>query len=1391
MYVPQGYRYALRLTVTNPSTTATMGGSTTTPVPATSTDYVVQLHLTGALANHVFTNHNSHVAAFGDVTIFYGSTQLDIDYDTTSFGAWSANNICLWFKLQAPISAGAIDNNYLLAYGSVSSSPTVLRNPDNIYPFQDTFAGTTLSGKWAAAVGSTAAVNNGLTLSTTSGYGYLQSASATFGAGYRLSLYGTLPQPTTPGSLKGNGLSSRSGAGSPFAEVYTSNNVVGVAQKNAGTAVAATISGSPDGNTHLFEVWRDPASTPTAGLAHGWRDSATAPVGTGQESTGALPVQLFVWNSAGDGQTVQLTAQWVKVRYWIGVEATVSAGYAYVPVGYTYAQRLAVTNPSASVAMGGSTTTPSNGTDVVVQVHLSPDDARDILNLSSFKATDFSDVTLWYVSAQGLTQIDIDDDTTSFGPWNSTNGVTLAFKLQDTIPAGGTDNNYLLAWGNSSPTVLRNLDNIYPFQDNFVNAGGLSGKWTRTGGNTPTFDGNGIHFSTTSGYAYIQSASATFGAGYRLSMYGTLPQPTTPSTSKGNGLIGRSGAGSPFAEVYTSNNVVGVAENNTATVTATISGVPDGNSHTFEVARDAHSTPAAGRASGWRDGSQATVAGGQESTGALPVQLFVWNGTADGQTVSLSAQFVKVRPWIGVDATAALSSWITAPGYPRLANVLGLNNAGGQATTMERYALVVADQKLWVPATGQPLIGGVRSARPSGYRDLALLIYQASEEVDFNATTGALSANQPSIYDVGANNWWLFYSISATLHATINAGATSLTLDSNGSNPAYLFNDGGPLIRIDNETLLVTAGIGTSSLTVVRGALGTTAASHTAGATVKQHVSKSGSVFSSAQFNITSTLTNGANQTPMQYLAQFIQDRLNGLVGVDGVFLDNVNPIPSFVKHYDHIDIGTTWSGTPATYPALTKAWGAAQKSLQDTLRAAFPLLTIIGNGAVYPASSGREIEHFPYFDPFLGSSPPPTAPAFLASGIYPAYLQMTRGANPASIVNPDTAPLDDSNFPGAAQISLQQMRLDLGLALLGVGYYSYDGGGGDHGTPWWFDEYDQGADSSLTVQAPQSPANHITVAMTNGASYSANDQLYIPNDGGNNLNYDEAVTVQSVGMGGDLTLTANIMQAHRTWQKVLRALSYPKNLGWLGMPLEAPVSLTPPTGNLTQDWDFGTFSGGQFTYWPLNFVLGTQARGTVTTDVGPNGGSDQCARITVTAVDNSINAFNLYVLQGGLALVANTTYTLTFWAKTTSPYGFPLVVVLLDSSGTLVRQTYTLGTTWQMYTLAYTTGSSGTTASIKFALASNTSDATGDIFLDKVTLQQGDPNVWKREFEQGMVVVNATGQTQTALALPSAGTGHSWSRINGTQDHTTNNGAGSQTSITIQPGDAVLFIRM
>ena len=67
-----------------------------------------------------------------------------------------------------------------------------------------------------------------------------------------------------------------------------------------------------------------------------------------------------------------------------------------------------------------------------------------------------------------------------------------------------------------------------------------------------------------------------------------------------------------------------------------------------------------------------------------------------------------------------------------------------------------------------------------------------------------------------------------TLSGAINASVTALTL------AAALNFNGGTIdyLAIDSEIMRVTAGGSTTSLTVERGALGTTAASHSNGATV-------------------------------------------------------------------------------------------------------------------------------------------------------------------------------------------------------------------------------------------------------------------------------------------------------------------------------------------------------------------------------------------------------------------------------------------------------------------------------------------------------------------------------------------------------------------------------
>jgi hypothetical protein len=75
------------------------------------------------------------------------------------------------------------------------------------------------------------------------------------------------------------------------------------------------------------------------------------------------------------------------------------------------------------------------------------------------------------------------------------------------------------------------------------------------------------------------------------------------------------------------------------------------------------------------------------------------------------------------------------------------------------------------------------------------------------------------------------YNPAETVAAPIAAGDTTITVSSGGTSGIQ----NGHTIKIDSELMLVTAGGGTTSLTVTRAQNGTTAASHSAGAPINHY----------------------------------------------------------------------------------------------------------------------------------------------------------------------------------------------------------------------------------------------------------------------------------------------------------------------------------------------------------------------------------------------------------------------------------------------------------------------------------------------------------------------------------------------------------------------------
>src|SRR5262249_37403534 len=122
--------------------------------------------------------------------------------------------------------------------------------------------------------------------------------------------------------------------------------------------------------------------------------------------------------------------------------------------------------------------------------------------------------------------------------------------------------------------------------------------------------------------------------------------------------------------------------------------------------------------------------------------------------------------------------------------------------------------------------------------------------------------------------------------------------------------------------------------------------------------------------------------------------------------------------------------------------------SLFSQVRASRPTSVLMGNGdqfTNYSTANGQEL-----YDPTDWTD------MSKYGGMMASYHQhISQSYAPQiSFLHPNT--------PAGAP-SLQVMRFGLPSALMDNGVFVYDQGATQEGTPWWFDEYDNGAGTALT----------------------------------------------------------------------------------------------------------------------------------------------------------------------------------------------------------------------------------------------------------------------------------------------------------------------------------------
>jgi hypothetical protein len=237
------------------------------------------------------------------------------------------------------------------------------------------------------------------------------------------------------------------------------------------------------------------------------------------------------------------------------------------------------------------------------------------------------------------------------------------------------------------------------------------------------------------------------------------------------------------------------------------------------------------------------------------------------------------------------------------------------------------------------------------------------------------------------------------------------------------------------------------------------------------------------------------------------------------------------------------------------------------------------------------------------------------------------------------------------------------------------------------------------------------------------------------------------------------------------RASTLPQHTGWLGRALGAwyqmvwvgpgPDAVTHPDfeSGVTDGWWFGS-----------NAVApATLAHDTLESAVGR-----ASARVTQTGV-GAAPWYTTFATVSSLPVTAGLDYAATFYAKASKPRR--ITVAMAAPTVTYASLDVDLGTEWRRYQVVMRPRASAN-AQLHVHLAGD----DGTVWLDDVHLQRGATSVYRRDFQNGIVLVNPSGSAQTVPL------GQPFRRILGTVDPVVNDG-GVVTQVTVPAADALFLI--
>jgi hypothetical protein len=211
-------------------------------------------------------------------------------------------------------------------------------------------------------------------------------------------------------------------------------------------------------------------------------------------------------------------------------------------------------------------------------------------------------------------------------------------------------------------------------------------------------------------------------------------------------------------------------------------------------------------------------------------------------------------------------------------------------------------------------------------------------------------------------------------------------------------------------------------------------------------------------------------------------------------------------------------------------------------------------------------------------------------------------------------------------------------------------------------------------------------------------------------------------------------------------------NLGYARGPAKE-VKVGPSLGNtLVPGGDFERTEVASPPWWLFVYpAIGYQA--TAQIDSSNPGAGNASARIDVTA--SAGTDWPVALIAGGAAVEKGKDYDFSFLARADKAR-----TISLDAQKSSPNWTtygwgqVQLSTKWKRYTFNFESTGTDPNAEIEFMFGS----ATGSVWIDDVHFYRHQPSIYRREFDNGLVLLNPTWQTRTVAA------GSGWRRLTGSQ---------------------------